>query len=180
MLKRFALSLLLLAGLAIALPAASAEPYNMVDRLVAAQRGLLAPREEKTDPVALARSIASASKGDRILAAAMLATAYVETALSDRLRRNECRPKECDRGRAWGLYQIHKDGYTTDVWGSPDVDAQSIAAARKMKSAFYTAKNAHAPFPEGMFRAYGGRRVTATVPREALRVSTFNQVLGHL
>jgi hypothetical protein len=180
MIKRFALSLLLLAGLAIALPAASKEPYNMVDRLVLAQRGLLAPREEKTDPEALARAIASASKGDRILAAAMLATAYVETALSDRLRRNECRPKECDRGRAWGLYQIHKDGYTSEVWGSPDVDVQSVAAARKMKSAFYTAKNAHAPFPEGMFRAYGGRRVTATVPREALRVSTFNQVLGHL
>lgn len=180
MIKQFALSLLLLAGLAIALPAASKEPYNMVDRLVAAQRGLLAPSEEKADPQALARAIASASKGDRILAAAMLATAYVETALSDRLRRNECRPKECGRGRAWGIFQIHKDAYTANTWGSPDVDVQSTAAARKMKSAFYKAKNAHAPFPEGMFRAYGGRRVDSSVPREALRVSTFNQVLGHL
>jgi hypothetical protein len=177
---KFALFLSISAMLAIALPASSAEPYNMVARLVKAQQGLSAPREEKTDPEALARAIASASKGDRLLAAAMLATAYVETSLSDRLRRNECRKLECDGGRAWGLYQIHKDGNTRDVWGSPDVDVQSIAAARKLKSAFYTAKSAHAPFPEGMFRAYGGRRVTATVPREALRVSTFNRVLGHL
>lgn len=181
MLKKFALSLLLLVGLAIATPAVSAKPYNMVDRLVAAQVGLQAPREPKTDPEALARAIASASKGDRILAAAMLATAYVETALSDRLRRNECRPKECDRRRAWGLYQIHKDGYTSEVWGSPDVDVQSIAAARKMKGAFYSAKAAGAPFPEGMFRIYGGRRPDAkTLPREALRVETFNRILSHL
>ncbi len=181
MLKRFALSLLLLAALAIAAPAISAEPYNMVDRLVAAQRDLQAPREPKTEPEALARALATASKGDRILAAAMLATAYVETALSDRLRRNECRPKECDHRLAWGLYQLHKDSYTESVWGSPDVTLQSEAAARKMKSAFYMAKAAHAPFPAGMFRIYGGRRPDATtLPREALRVSTFNRVMAHL
>jgi hypothetical protein len=180
MTRQLFLPVLLLAGLAIALPASSKEPYNLVDRLVLAQRGLIAPREEKTDPEALARAIASAAKGDRILAAAMLATAYVETALSDRLRRNECRPLECDRRRAWGLYQIHKDGYTSEVWGSSDVNDQSTAAARKMKNALHTARDAHAPFPEGMFRAYGGRRVDSTVPREALRVSTFKQVLGHL
>lgn len=180
MLKKLALSLLLLAGLAIATPSVQAEPYDLTARLVKAQAALLAPREPKTDPEALARAIASASKGDRLLAAAMLTTAYCETSLSDRLRRNECRKDECDRRRAWGLYQIHKDGNTAEVWGSPDVDVQSVAAARKLRSAFYTAKNAHAPFPQGMFRQYAGRRVDTPIPREALRVSTFQLVLSHL
>lgn len=175
MIKKLALSILIAAALCL-----GAKPVTLVERLVKAQAGLLAPREPKTDPEALARAIDKAANGDRILSAALLATAYAETALSDRLRRNECRKDECDARRAWGLFQIHKDGNTADVWGSPDVDVQATAAARKMKSAFYTAKAEHAPFPLGMFRIYGGRRATASIPREEVRVKTFNQVLGHL
>lgn len=182
--QRFAwLALLTLAATSLAFAlagVAEAGSPTLVDRLVLAQRGLQSTRELATDPQELAEAIASASNGDRLLAAAMLTTAGIESALADRIRRNECRPLECDHRRAWGLWQSWKRASNADVWGSPDVGAQAADAARRLRSAYYTAKAAHAPFPAGMFRIYAGRRPDAPIPREALRVATFERLLRRL
>lgn len=160
--------------------AVHADAPTLTDRLERAARGLPCPREPQMEPRALAEAIATASHGDRVLAAAMLTTAWVETALADRLRRNECRPRECDSRRAWGSYQRHKNGNNATVWGSQDVRDQATDAARALRSAFYTAKAAHAPFPAGMFRIYAGRRPDVAIPREALRVSTYAAIRRQL
>jgi hypothetical protein len=173
--RRFVCAVLLLAY-----PASASAPYDLAERLEHAARGLPCPKEPQQDARALARAIAAASGGDRTLAAAMLTTAWAETALADRLRRNECRPRECDSRRAWGSFQRHNNGNNAAVWGSVDIDVQATDAARAMRSAFYTAKAAHAPFPAGMFRIYAGRRPDVVIPREALRVSTFEAVRRQL
>jgi hypothetical protein len=161
---------------------ANAGAIPLVDRLVKAQSHLPASKKdpEQVDAQELANAINEAALGDPVIAAALLATAWTETTLSDRLRRNECRPLECDRGRAWGLWQQHKDGFNREVWGSPDVAVQARHAARAMRYARRTCQQAGAPFPEGMLRQYGGRRCDSPVPREAVRVATFNQIRARL
>ena len=171
---------LVCAALLAARPVGAAEPYSLVDRLERAARGLPCPQEPQQDAHALAEAIATASRGDRTLAAAMLTTAWAETALAERLRLNECRPRECDSRKAWGSFQRHKNGNNAEFWGSTDIGVQASDAARALRSAFYTAKAAHAPFPAGMFRIYAGRRPDVVIPRESLRVSTFDSVRRQL
>jgi hypothetical protein len=169
-----------LASCLLALLGLGAEPYSLADRLERAARGLPCPKEPQQDAHALAQAIAAASRGDRTLAAAMLTTGWAETALADRLRRNERRPRECDSRRAWGTFQRHKNQNNAELWGSVEIDVQATDAARALRSAYYTAKAAGAPFPAGMFRLYAGRRHDVAIPREALRVSTFNSILRQL
>lgn len=70
--------------------------------------------EKRAQLEIIAPAIAEASRGDRFIAALLVAIGNSETHWSLRIWRNECHALECDRGRARGLWQNHRSNLMSD------------------------------------------------------------------
>jgi hypothetical protein len=170
-------------GLAIAAHCKAAPAANFVDRLIAAQPALQSRAEPSVDPRELAEAIASIPRVNGTWAALVLTIAAHESALRARIARGECKPHECDGGRAWGLYQGHKNEANAAEWGSPDIRVQTLAAARLLRGVFYLCEGHGALSPDWAARtlsAYAGKRCEAKWPGLAERVATFERLRGRL
>lgn len=151
---------------------------SLTDRLVAVQPSLAGKQDEPVDPLELAQAIVSVPRVSREWAALILTIAAHESALSARIAANKCRPQECDHGKAFGLYQQHKNKLNAEVWGSPDIRVQTTEAARALRSAFYTC-NHGALRPDWVARtvnAYAGHSCDAVWPGLKMRLATFERV----
>lgn len=159
------------------------EPVSLVDRLVAAQRPLASRKEEAVDPLELATAIAAVPKVTREWAALILTVAAHESALSARIAANDCAKHECDGGRAFGLYQAHKNTHNADVWGSSDIRVQTLEAARGLRSGFYVC-NGRRKLPVDWvartINGYAGKRCDAQWPGLDQRLATFNRTVRKL
>ena len=86
-------------------------------------------RRSRLSDVALA--IDTAAEGDRMKAAFLAVQADRESGLRLDVEECRCPAKQCDKGKARGLWQLHKAPDSPEVWSaicSTDVEAQTIAA----------------------------------------------------
>lgn len=150
--------------------------YSLTDRLVTAQLRLQSKRDEPVDPQALASAIALITKGNRDWSALLLTVAAHESALSARIASGSCKAYECDGGRAWGLYQVHRNALNAAVWGSPDLAEQTRAASRVLRGAFYRCKDSGVDWPLATLRAYAGNGCSQALKGEDKRVKTFERL----
>lgn len=108
--------------------------------------------------------------------AALLATVGgKESALSMRIMRNECRPWECDRGKARGIFQIHRNAHNRDDWHRQDGDLglQVRLAHAQLRRAYFTCSRSGASWLGGTLSAYAGRQCGSEWPGLAPRVFTW-------
>jgi hypothetical protein len=161
----------------------SGPPPSLADRLVLAQAPLASRKEPAVDARELAEAIASVPKVTREWAALILTIAAHESALSARIAANDCGKHECDGGRAFGLYQAHKNALNAHIWGSSDIGVQTLEAARGLRSAFYVC-NGRRPLPVDWvartINGYAGKRCDATWPGLEQRLATYNRTLRKL
>lgn len=109
--------------------------------------------------------------------AMLLAIAISESALKIRIAEGNCRPYECDGGRAWGLWQVHRNAFNEQVWGSPSVMLQAESAARILRSQWHRCDGYPGVDPVvGRFRAYGGRGCDQPLRGEEKRVQLYQEI----
>jgi hypothetical protein len=155
---------------------------TFIDRLVSAQAGLQSKRDEPVDALELANAVARLPHISGEWAALILTVAGHETALSARIARGDCKSWECDSGKAWGLYQIHRNALNADSWGSPDIGVQTSEAARALRRAFYTCQHGplRADWVARTINAYAGHSCDAIWPGLTRRVATFERLRRRL
>lgn len=163
---------------------AHANAPSLTERIVAVQPSLASKTDEPVDAAELADAIVSVPKVTPEWAALLLTIAGHESALSARIAANQCRPHECDHGRAFGLYQQHKNKLNADVWGSTDIRVQTLEAARALRSAFYTcnggSRQLAADWVARTINAYAGHRCDAVWPGLQKRLATFERLRRRL
>jgi len=163
---------------------AHADQPTLTDRIAAVIPSLVSSKEENVDAREFAEAVASVPKVNREWAALLLTIATHESSLRARIARSEYRSKkEGDGGRAFGLFQAHKNSLNADVWGSTDIRVQTIEAARALRSAFYQCNGRQPPRADWVARtinAYAGRRCDAQWVGLDRRVATFNRVVRRL
>lgn len=133
---------------------------------------------------AIAAAVAEVSRDaprpPREWAALLLTIGYHESTFSLRIHRGECKPYECDRGRARSAWQLHKNLYTAPIWdqlhGIEHTAVQVRAASDALKRAYFTCSRSGVPWLQGTLNGYAGRRCSAEWPGLDLRTATFNRL----
>jgi hypothetical protein len=146
--------------------------------------------EDRGDPEksaqldAIAAAVAEVSRdaprAPREWAALLLTIGYHESTFSLRIQRGECKPHECDHGRARSAWQLHKNLFTAPVWdqlhGVENTVVQVQAASDALKRAYFTCSRSGVPWLQATLNGYAGRRCGAEWPGLDQRVSTFNRL----
>jgi len=114
-------------------------------------------------------------------AAFLAAWAYSETKFSLRIHSGRCRPQECDRGRARGPYQPHRNGMPFEQWermhGVENTWVQTEHAARQVRWAL---RQCPGDRIRGAFRVLGGLACHRKLRGEDERVAVFERVRAKL
>lgn len=135
---------------------------------------------------AIAAAIAEASKDaprpPREWAALLLTIGHHESGFSLRIQRGECKPFECDHGRARSAWQLHKNLYTAPVWdqlhGIENTKIQVKTASEALKRAYYTCSGSGEPWLVATLNGYAGRRCGGDWPGLHLRMATFKRLVS--
>lgn len=129
---------------------------------------------------AIAEVSRDAPRAPREWAALLLTIGYHESTFSLRIHRGECRPHECDNGRARSAWQLHKNLFTAPIWdqlhGIENTSIQVQAASDALKRAYFTCSRSGVPWLQGTLNAYAGRRCGAAWPGLDQRVATFGRI----
>jgi hypothetical protein len=129
---------------------------------------------------AVAEVSRDAPRSPREWAALLLTIGYHESTFSLRIHRGECKPHECDRGKARSAWQLHKNLYTAPLWdqlhGIEHTAVQVRAASDALKRAYFTCSRSGVPWLQATLNGYAGRRCSAEWPGLDQRVSTFNRL----
>lgn len=133
---------------------------------------------------AIAAAVADVSKDaprpPREWAALLLTIGYHESTFSLRIHRGECKPHECDRGRARSAWQLHKNLFTEPVWeklhGIENTAIQVRAASDALRRAYFTCSRSGVPWLQATLNGYAGRRCSSQWPGLDQRVSTFSRL----
>lgn len=129
---------------------------------------------------AVAEVSRDAPRAPREWAALLLTIGYHESTFSLRIHRGECKPHECDRGKARSAWQLHKNLYTAPLWdqlhGIEHTQVQVRAASDALKRAYFTCSRSGVPWLRATLNGYAGRRCSAEWPGLEQRVSTFNRL----
>jgi hypothetical protein len=153
----------------------------LVDLVEAQARRLQSGKEPSVDARQLAELVTAETKS-REWIALILTIAHHESALAQRIADGQCKPHECDGGRAWGLWQAHQNKLNAHVWGSTDVAVQLLEARRSLRRAFYLCKRS-ALDPDWVARTingYAGRKCDAEWKGLDERLTTFHRVRSRL
>ncbi len=134
---------------------------------------------------AIAAAIADVSRDaprpPREWAALLLTIGYHESAFSLRIQRGQCKPHECDNGRARSAWQLHKNLFTAPVWdqlhGLENTAIQVQTASEALKRAYFTCSRSGVPWLQATLNGYAGRRCSSEWPGLDQRVSTFSRLL---
>lgn len=129
---------------------------------------------------AIAEVSREAPRPPREWAALLLTIGYHESTFSLRIQRGQCKPHECDRGRARSAWQLHKNLFTAPIWdqlhGIENTRVQVQAASDALKRAYFTCSRSGVPWLQATLNGYAGRRCSAEWPGLDQRVSTFNRL----
>lgn len=134
---------------------------------------------------AIAAAIAEVSRDaprpPREWAALLMTIGYHESTFSLRIQRGECKPHECDNGRARSAWQLHKNLFTAPIWdqlhGIENTSTQVQAASDALKRAYFTCSRSGVPWLQGTLNGYAGRRCGAEWRGLDQRVATFSRLL---
>lgn len=143
---------------------------------------LLGQREATVPPERLASAVWSESqqapRPPHEWSRLMLAIAENETRMLQRLADNQCKRHECDRGRARGLWQIHRNAINRDSWHLQDgnVELQAKLASEQLKRAYWTCARSGQPWLVGTLNAYAGRRCGDSWPGLQQRLATYRRL----
>jgi hypothetical protein len=110
--------------------------------------------------------------------ALILTVASHETHFSIRISDGRCKPWECDRGRAAGMMQIHRNTINAADWGDQagDVALQVRLGSDALRRAYHTCSRSGVNWVTGALNAYAGRRCGATSSGLALRLATYGRL----
>lgn len=133
---------------------------------------------------AIAAAIAEVShdapRPPREWAALLLTIGYHESNFSLRIQRGECKPHECDHGRARSAWQLHKNLFNAAVWeqlhGVENTSIQVQAASDALKRAYFTCSRSGVPWLQATLNGYAGRRCSAEWPGLDQRVATYTRL----
>jgi len=134
----------------------------------------------------IARVVADVSKSaprpPREWSALLLTVGFHESSFSLRIQRGDCRPLECDRGRARSAWQLHKNLFTAPVWdqlhGLENTEVQVRAADAALRRGFWTCSRSGVPWLQGTINGFAGKRCGATWPGLEKRVATFSKLVS--
>jgi hypothetical protein len=130
---------------------------------------------------AIAEVSKDAPRAPREWAALLLTIGYHESTFSLRIHRGQCKPHECDRGRARSAWQLHRNTFNADIWdklhGLENTRIQVQAASDALKRAYFTCSRSGVPWLQATLNGYAGRRCSAEWPGLDARVATFNRLL---
>jgi hypothetical protein len=106
--------------------------------------------------------------------ALMAAVGIHESGFSRRIIDGQCKPHECDRGRARGAWQLHRNAINREQWAEQDgnIELQARLASDQLKRAYWTCPN---DFPLGAINAFAGKRCNAQWPGLAARLATYRR-----
>ena len=110
--------------------------------------------------------------------AVLLATiAGKESAVSRRILLGHCKPWECDRGRARGLWQLHANGLNRAAWlrSAGDLALQAKLANEQLKRSYWTCARSGVWWVAGTLSAYAGQRCGSEWTGLAPRVATWTR-----
>lgn len=128
----------------------------------------------------LAAAVVSVAR-DKDEAAFLIAWGDHETRYSLRIHRGHCRPLECDRGRARGPWQNHRNGLSDEKWEAlHGVELTRLQAEEAARRARWALNQCKADRIRGAFRVLGGNGCTKALRGEDERVATFRRVRAKL
>lgn len=130
---------------------------------------------------AIAEVSRDAPRAPREWAALLLTIGYHESTFSLRIQRGQCKPHECDRGRARSAWQLHRNTFNAGIWdqlhGIENTRVQVQAASDALKRAYFTCNRSGVPWLQATLNGYAGRRCSAEWRGLDQRVSTFNRLV---
>lgn len=146
--------------------------------------------ERKREQLTLiARAVDEASSTPE-LEALLLTVAYHESGYSLRIHAGECRPLECDHGRAKGLWQLHRTARNHAYWNELDGlgEDRTRLAAKEAAAALVRARGAvrskmicrDVDPIQATLSVYAGRRCDSDWKGLAPRMRTYRWLLGRL
>jgi hypothetical protein len=116
--------------------------------------------------------------------ALVVAVGFHESAYSLRIHRGECKPQECDRGKARGPWQQQQNDYTRPVWdelhGQEHTATQVREAEAALRRGYFTCAKAGVPWEVAALNGYAGARCGATWPGLDKRLATQRLVRDRL
>ncbi len=130
----------------------------------------------------LAHAIWAESQGKplppRDWARLMLTVGFHESGFSKRIIAGKCKPLECDRGRAKGAWQIHRNTLNRDSWGAQDGDIplQAKLASDQLARAYWTCARSGVEPVRGTINAFAGRRCGDDWSGTKARLATFQRL----
>ncbi len=112
--------------------------------------------------------------------ALILTVASHETHFSIRISDGRCKPHECDRGRAAGMMQIHRNTLNAADWGAQagNVALQVRLGSDALRRAYFTCSRSGVNWVTGTLNAYAGQRCGANWAGLQLRTATYNRLVS--
>lgn len=113
------------------------------------------------------------------------AVSWHESTNSLRIHRGDCKPHECDGGRARGPWQQHRNGRSQQDWdaliGIENTGYQAEAAVKQLRRGFLTCRGAKVPWLAGTLNNYAGKACDAPEwPGRADREETWTKIRRRL
>ncbi len=180
----------LLATLVAAAEAHGAEPLSSAMARLPTFHEDAADERKPGQIAAIAKAIEEASQkppgglSRKDWQALLVAVGFWESTFSLRILAGDCKPHECDRGRARSAWQLHRNLFTAPVWDrliGEDIELQAQTASDMLKRAFATCSRSGAHWLSGTINAYAGRRCGDTSwPGRAQREKTWADVRRRL
>lgn len=169
---------------------ASSAPQSLAEYTTTAIRKLPVYYEDKGSTEkdaqldAIAQVVAKVSRKaplpPRQWAVLLLTIGFHESTFSLRIHAGNCKPKECDRGKARGPWQTHKNMDNAPMWdklhGIENVEHQVWAADRLLRRVSRTCSNQTGVTVSGILTAYAGRRCHQDWPGLSDRLNTFSKM----
>jgi hypothetical protein len=129
---------------------------------------------------AVARAVASTAQ-TRDEAAFLLAWAKAETQFSLRIHRGQCRQWECDRGKARGPWQAHRNGMPEGRWSlMVGVENTQVQAEQAIQDTRWALLACPRDRIRGAFRVLAGRSCSSPIKGEDKRVADFKWIRRRL
>jgi len=111
--------------------------------------------------------------GDRQERAALLTLIRYESGAASHVQRGECKPHECDKGRATGIYQLHGDVPV-------ELAGQTSRALGVWRFGFKRCARSHPDPIAGAFQSYGSGGHCAPSKWSAKRAATMRGLVSRL
>jgi hypothetical protein len=134
------------------------------------------PDEKRAQLELVAPAIAEASRGDKFVAALLIAIGDAETHWSLRVWRGNCFRYECDAGRARGLWQTHQNAHVTPAqWETLDdpTPEGTLAGARAARSILLYGVHVCGRDPACVLRVFAGKGALSNWSGLGPRLQTF-------